>query len=392
LLYINYSGDTSNLIMMDFVIPHNLPTIGREEVTAITDAIKNREFTNGTRVEEFEVLFSGYMGRKSAATSSGTSALHLALIALGISVGDEVILPSYVCTGPALGILYLGAKPVLTDIEYDFNISVSDLERKITEKTKAVIVPHMFGYPANLAEIKELLDKKNIYLIEACAQAVGATYDKRLVGAFGDISCFSFSSTKVISSIQGGMICSDNMGWIETVKDIRYYDKPLSIDLTKFRGRDLMYDHDPRMKYTYRMSDVEAAMGIVQLKKLDSFIKRRRRIAKLYNDELKSVTLPPTEDKKRHIYYRYVIRSYVDNLKFAKALNARNILVGMPNTPPLHHRAILGESCKGEFPKTSEVIKSAISLPIYPSLTDEEAQFVVDNVNKVANYLSGGQQ
>ena len=144
---------------------------------------------------------------------------------LGIADKDEVILPSYTCLAVALPVLYQQARPVLADVGSDFNISVDDIRKKITDKTKAVIVPHMFGYPADLDEIRELCDDKNIYLIEDCAQSISAEYKGEKVGTLGDISIFSFYATKIISTIQGGMVCTKNSDWIQTIKDLRYHDQ-----------------------------------------------------------------------------------------------------------------------------------------------------------------------
>ena len=158
------------------MIPHNKPTIGSEEIQAVARALQNLELTIGTTVKEFEGAFSKFIGVGFAATSSGTAALHLALIVLGVQKDDEVILPSYTCIAVALPVLYQQGKPILADITDDYNISVEDIRKKITDKTKAVILPHIFGYPADLDEIKELCEKNDIYLIEDCAQASGATY------------------------------------------------------------------------------------------------------------------------------------------------------------------------------------------------------------------------
>ena len=193
-----------NIKFQNKIISHNKPTIGAEEIKAAADCIGNLELTMGTKVKEFEKAFTKYVGVNSVATSSGTSALHLALIATGISRNDEVIVPSYTCIAVALPVLYQQARPILADVRDDYNISVEDIKSKITDKTKAVIVPHMFGYPADLKEIKELCEEYNLYLVEDCAQAIGALYNGKKVGTIGDISIFSFYATKMITTIQGG--------------------------------------------------------------------------------------------------------------------------------------------------------------------------------------------
>jgi len=358
---------------MKTLVSHSKPTIGVEEIKAAVDTLSNLELTAGTKVKEFEKIFSEYIGINAIATSSGTSALHLALIAIGISKNDEVIIPSYTCVAVAFPVLYQQAKPILADVNDDYNISVKDIKRKITKKTKAVIVPHMFGYPADLDEIKEICEEKDIYLIEDCAQSIGATYNDKKVGTFGDISIFSFNATKMMTTIQGGMVCTNNSDWIQIFKDLRYHDQLRSLE-----------DADLRLKYSYRMSDVGAAMGVVQLKKLGYFIKRRREIASLYREELNDMVMHPRESsEKRHVYFRYVIKIPYPSLAVIEKLREQNVICEIMHMPPLPRRVLLKEFNKdAEFPKAEEIINFTISLPIYPSLKDEEATYIADIFNK----------
>jgi len=355
------------------MIPHNKPTIGNEEIKAVANALYNLELTMGTKVKEFEKAFSKYIGINAAATSSGTSALHLALIAIGVSKNDEVIIPSYTCVAVAFPVLYQQAKPILADVNDDYNISVEDIRRKITEKTKAVIVPHMFGYPANLNAIKELCEENNIYLIEDCAQSISALYHNKKVGTIGDISIFSFYATKMMTTIQGGMVCARNSEWTTTIKELR--------DPDQYRSTE--DDLDTRLKYRYTMSDVGAAVGIIQLKKLNHFINRRREIASIYRKELENMIHPIEKEDRIHVYSRYIIRTpYKPNMLIGK-LQKRNIVCAMMHVPPLHRRALLKKfNSNAKCPKTEEIVNSAISLPIYPSLTDVEVIHVVDILNR----------
>lgn len=358
------------------IISHSKPTIGVEEIKAAVDTLSNLELTVGTKVREFESAFSDYIGLNSAATSSGTSALHLALIAIGISKNDEVIIPSYTCIAVAFPVLYQQAKPIMADVGDDYNISFEDIKRKITDKTKAVIVPHMFGYPADLEEIKELCEERDIYLVEDCAQSVGALYHNKKVGTIGDISIFSFNAAKMMTTIQGGMVCTNNSDWIETFKDLRYHDQLRSFE-----------DTDLRLKYSYRMSDVGAAMGIVQLKKLDYFMKRRREIASLYREKLNDKIIHPQESsKKRHVYFRYVIKIPYSSPTVIEKMREKNVICAIMHMPPPHRRAVLKAfNNDAEFPKAEEIVNYTVSLPIYPSLKDEEAEYVANTFNKVVN-------
>jgi perosamine synthetase len=355
------------------MIPHNKPSIGEEEIKAAADTLGNLELTVGTKVEAFERAFSDYIGVNSVATSSGTSALHLALIAIGVTKNDEVIMPSYTCIAVALPVLYQQATPILADVGDDYNISVEDVKKRITEKTKAVIVPHMFGYPADLNEIREICEENNVYLVEDCAQAIGARYQDKKVGTIGDISIFSFYATKMMTTIQGGMICTNNSDWIQMIKDLRYHDQCRSLD-----------DTDPRLKYSYKMSDVGAAIGIIQLKKLDYFIKRRREIASIYREKLDDNVMHPLESTdKKHIYSRYVIGTLYDPSEIIEKMREQNIICERIYVPPLHRRVLLKKfNSNAEFPKTEEILNSTISLPMYPSLRDEEVEYVVDVFNE----------
>ena len=361
----------------NMIIPHNKPTIGVEEIKAAVDALSNLELTVGTKVEEFEEVFFDYLGVNSAATSSGTSALHLALIAIGVLKDDEVIMPSYTCIAVALPVLYQQAKPVLADVNEDYNISAEDVKGKITNKTKAVIVPHMFGYPADLEEIKDLCEENEIYLVEDCAQSIGALYHGKKVGTMGDIAIFSFYATKMMTTIQGGMVCTNNPDWIQIIKDLRYHDQCRSLD-----------DTDPRMKYSYMMSDVGAAIGIIQLKKLDYFIKKRREIAYIYREKLDSqiVMHPQENEEKKHVYSRYVIRTPYKPSVIIEKMGEQNVICERMYVPPLHRRALIRKfNSNARFPKTEEILDLEISLPIYPSLEDEEVECVADAFNEVVN-------
>jgi perosamine synthetase len=365
----------ANIKSQKVTIAHNKPTIGHEEIKAVVSTLANLELTLGTKVEAFEKDFSKYIGINSVATSSGTSALHLALSAIGISKNDEVILPSYTCIAVALPILYQQAKPILADVKDDYNISVEEIEEKITDRTKAVIVPHMFGYPADLNEIKELCEENGIYLVEDCAQSIGALYDNKKVGGIGDISVFSFYATKMMTTIKGGMVCTNNPDWIQTIKDLRYHDQCR-----------LFEDDDLRIKYSYMMSDIEAVIGIVQLNKLDDFINRRIRIAELYKNGLSDnrVMHPVQSNIKKPVYSRYVIRTPYNPSTIIEKLKENNIICERMHIPPLHRRALLKQFNKGtQFEKTEEIINSAISLPIYPSLSDEDVEHVIDVFNKI---------
>ena len=356
------------------VIPHNRPTIGQEEIEEVVGCLLNNELTIGTKVKQFENTFQSFIGIDSVAVSSGTSAIHLALIALDIKENDEVIIPTYTCSAVGFPILYQCATPILTDVNRDYNISINEIEKNISTRTKAVIVPHMFGCPAGINEIKEICVDNNIFLLEDCAQSIGAKINNKMMGTYGDISIFSFYATKMITSIQGGMICSNNPEYMDLIRDLRYHDQVCS-------------NNDKRIKYSYMMSDINAAIGNKQLSKLKRFINRRREISTIYKDNIQGVEHPIEEHNKFHVFSRYVIKTLYKE-KLIMELNRNGISTASMHDPPLHKRALFNLNPSRNYPETEKIIQTAVSLPIYPSLTDDEAIFISDTINKILiNYV-----
>jgi perosamine synthetase len=334
------------------MIHHSRPTITEEDIGAVKEILLSLQIGQGSQVEFFERELAGFIGKRYAlAVNSGTSALHLALLSLGVGKGDEVILPSYLCTSVLNAVNYTGAKPVLADIELNnLCISLSDTKKKMTKKTKAIIVVHTFGAPADIDEFC----KFGISIIEDCATSIGAECAGRKTGSFGTISIFSFYATKVITTGFGGMALTDSE---------ELYNKML--DLREFDGRT-----DYKVRYNYKMSDIEAALGRSQLKRLPNFIKKRRKIAGFYTERLKGRFKTP--ETPGHIFYRYILlterRDY-----FAERLKEAGIETKPPVYKPLH--SYLGID---GFPNTEKVQAEGLSLPIYPSLSDEEAERVLE--------------
>jgi dTDP-4-amino-4,6-dideoxygalactose transaminase len=350
------------------MIPHSKPTLDQRDYDAVLKVLRSGQISQGEYVKRFEANLSEFVGVKGGvATNSGTSALHLALLALEVGKGDEIILPSYVCTALLNAINYVMATPILVDIEPDsFNLDAKRVKESLTEKTKAIIVPHLFGLPANLEELLSF----GIPLIEDCAQALGATYKGKQAGSFGALSIFSFYATKVIASGEGGMVLSDSPHLLERVRDLLDYD-----------NRD-----DYKIRFNYRMTDLQAALGISQMEKLPSFLERRRSIAKRYSLELANTPalLPREYPEREHIFYRYVIRVKGDIQRFLEQIKREDICCERPVYRPLHYYP--GHS---DFPHTNSIWNSALSIPIYPSLTSDEVTEVIRGVKGV---LEGGGQ
>jgi perosamine synthetase len=336
-------------------IPHSRPTIDHEEIAAVTAVLGSGQLAQGEQVLQFEKDLALLVDVGGAvAVSSGTAALHLSLLALKIGEGDEVVIPSFVCPALLNAIRYVRAAPILADIDQEsFNIDVRDLKCRITRKTKAVIVPHMFGLPADIREIVAL----GVPVIEDCAQALGSRYKGAPSGSFGALSIFSFYATKVICTGEGGMVAANDGQLLDRIRDLRDYDEKA----------------DDRLRYNCKLTDLQAALGLTQLRKLPALISRRRVLARQYDEFLRKRLLPapacpPDRD---HIYYRYVIRT-----KRVAELLAAGESVGIayrrPVFKPLHH--YLGMT---GYPQTEAAFLETVSLPIYPSLHDEEINAIL---------------
>jgi dTDP-4-amino-4,6-dideoxygalactose transaminase len=263
-----------------------------------------------------------------------------------------------VCLALLNAVHYVHATPVLADIDPTTqNMDPDDVKKRLTRRTKAIIVPHMFGLAANLESLLTL----GVPIIEDCAQAVGTTYNGRTVGAFGHVAVFSFYATKVITTGEGGMVLSNSQDILHRVRDLRECDQK----------------DDPGVRYNYKMTDMQAALGIAQLGQLDGFIKARRSIAQRYTEAFSTlpVVLPPRDDG--HIYYRYVVRVEDDARPVIDRLSQKRIQCAQPVYKPLH--SYLGNA---NCPKTEEVWIQSVSIPIYPSLSEKDVDEVADSVTE----------
>ncbi len=309
--------------------------------------VRSGQLAQGPRVARFEAAMARRLGLEhAAAVSSGTAALHLALLALGVGAGDEVILPSLVCTAPLHAVLAVGARPRLADCDpATANVDPASARRAVTRRTKAVIVAHAFGLPADLAELCALGPP----VIEDCAQALGAAYRGRPAGSLGEVCILSFYATKMLATGEGGMVLSSRRRLVERVRDLRSYDEQVTF----------------RPRFNYKMTDVAAALGLEQLRRLDAFVARRRALAAAYDRALRGVAvrLPPRPADRGHCFHRYVVRASRAAAPILAALEVRGIAARRPIFRPLH--AYLG--LEG-FPGAREAWRTMLSLPIYPTL------------------------
>jgi perosamine synthetase len=341
------------------IVPHSRPTLGRDDIDAVAKVVASGMIAQGEKVREFEHLVARFVGVKHAvACSSGTSALHLALFGLGVGSGDEVIVPSFVCSSPFFAALHSSAVPRIVDIASSgFNVSAKSVEVGVSSRTKVVVVPHMFGSAAKVDEVRGL----GIPVVEDCALALGAEYNGRRVGGFGELSVFSFYATKMITTGEGGMILTDNKEFYASIVGARDYD-----------GKSL-----DTVRFNYKMTDFQAALGINQLGKLKNFIARRRELAKLYDHGFESCGVVIPETRNGPVYYRYVVL-VGDPVAVRAEARECGIHCERPVFLPLH-RGLGVSGC----PHSDQAFDHALSVPIYPGLSDEEAGYVVDKLSKI---------
>ena len=332
-----------------------------EDVAGVIDVLHSGLLTQGKIVASFEKRLASFIGVNHAvAVSSGTAALHLSLLSLGVGHGSEVILPSYVCTALLNAIHYVRATPVLVDIDPDtYNISVEEAKKAISNKTSAMIIPHMFGLSADMEGILSL----GVPVIEDCAQAVGATYKTKKVGSLGHTAIFSCYATKMLCAGEGGLVLSNDPRIISQIKDLRDYDEKETYIV----------------RYNYKLTDIQAALGESQLKRLSSLIMERKEIARIYNDGLKdiAVTLPGVPDGREHVYYRYIVL-LEKPAEFMREMEKRGIECRRPVFRPLHRYLNLPG-----YSVTEDVWSRAVSIPIYPSLPTEEAHRIVEAIKEI---------
>ncbi len=341
------------------MISHSRPTLDDSDRKAVLSVLESGHLVQGEKVACFEKDLAAYIGTKSGvAVSSGTAALHLALLGLEVGPGDEVIFPTFVCGALLQAVSYVRATPVLADIDSrTFNIDAGSLKKRITKKTRAIIVPHMFGLPADMEEILSL----GIPVIEDCAQAIGSKYGSAKTGSLGKISIFSFYATKMLATGEGGMVLSDDEGILERIRDLRDYDER----------------EDLQLRFNYKMTDMQAALGVSQLKKLPLFIWRRKEIAECFNRCLDGGSaLPPVSPPGReHVYYRYVILHEGDSASFIHDMRRKGIDCRRPVFKPLHRYLNLSG-----YPVAEDVWRRSSSIPIYPSMMNGQRKHITEHL------------
>jgi len=368
------------------MIPLTRPEFGDEEARAVADALKSGWVVQGPRVAEFERLVAGRLGAShGVATTSCTTALHLAFITSRIGPGDEVICPSYSFIASANAIVHAGATPVFADIENDtWNLDPSDVARRVSSKTKAVLAVHQVGLAADLDRLREAVPD-GVAIIEDAACAIGSLYKGRPIGSHGHAACLSFHPRKTISLGEGGMLLTDDPAVAERARTLRSHGASVS-DLDRHQAKGLVYEEYRELGYNYRMTDIQAAIGIEQMKRLDDFLARRRAVASRYNAAFcnsEHVQTPAQPPYAQHSYQSYAIR-----LRPACRLDRDDVMRELIEAgiacrrgiPPIHLEPLYLDRARAALPVTEAVAAESIFLPMYASLSEADQARVIDAV------------
>jgi perosamine synthetase len=372
------------------MIPVARPYIGSEEEEAVAEVLRSGWITQGPRVAEFERKFSEYIGCSQAvAVSSCTTALHLALVACGVGPGDEVICPSLSFIATANAIAYAGATAVFADINIDtFNLDSSAIEKLVTPRTKAILVVHQIGLAADMAPLLEMAAQHNLRVIEDAACAIGSEYKGELIGRpLGTMACFSFHPRKILTTGEGGMITTSDVEVAERLRRLRQHAMSLS-DMARHKSKNVAIETYDEVGFNYRMTDMQAAIGIVQLGRLKKFLERRRYLAQRYTDGLQDVSwmqCPVVPADCRHNYQSYMVRllgsagakrDVIMQELLEKGISTRRAIMAI-------HREVPYQSTRWSLPQTDLVTDTGLILPLFHQMTETEQDYILDAVRRV---------
>jgi dTDP-4-amino-4,6-dideoxygalactose transaminase len=372
--------------------------LGREEEREVLKVLRSRWLSTGPVTERFEKAYSRYLnGGFAVAVSNGTAALHLALACMDLKQGDEVILPSLTFVATANAVLYVGGRPTFADIVStdDLNISPEEIERKISKRTKAIVVMHYGGYPCDMESILAIGKKHRLHVVEDAAHAPGSEYHGEKCGTLGTLSCFSFFSNKNLVTGEGGMVFTRSQAFAERVRTMRSHGmKALSWD--KYRGHLSSYDIGD-LGYNYRTTEIQSALGLIQLKKLDRNNQKRRKLVKAYRRELQgtegiSIPFPGYGTGPSYHLFPVLISPSIPRDKVMEGLRGHGIQTSI-HYPPIHlfslYRKEFGYK-KGMLPKTEEVSRREVTLPLHPGMNGDDVRWIAKKLRRVIRDLKKG--
>ncbi|MFH1445177.1 MAG: DegT/DnrJ/EryC1/StrS family aminotransferase [Nanoarchaeota archaeon] len=379
-------------------LPFGKPTVGEEEINEMIDTLKSGWLSMGPKTIKFEERFKEYVGSNFAVScNSCTMALFLSLHAIGVKKGDEVILPTTTFASAANVVVHLGAKPVFVDITRNtYNIDPEKIEQAITKKTKAIMPMHYAGHAADMDKIMDIAKKHSIPVVEDAAHGIGTLYKGKKIGSVGDFTCFSFYATKTMTTGEGGMITTNNEEAANRLKTLRLHG--ISSDAWKrYSDKGSWYYEVTEAGFKANMTDMQAALGLHQLNKLEGFIETRKKNADYYTSrfsELEEITTPKTLEYTRHSWYIYPI--LVDGLKinrdeFIKAMRAENMGTSV-HFIPLHLQPFYQKTFgykKGDFPNAEGIYERMVSLPFFSHMTEKDTEDVANAVERIVNYYRG---
>jgi dTDP-4-amino-4,6-dideoxygalactose transaminase len=378
------------------LIPFHRASVGEEEVAAIAEVLRSGWLTMGTKTFEFEREFAKYVGaRHAVSVCSGTAALHLALEACGLQPGDEVLIPTTTFTATGEVVTYLGARPVLIDIDAStLNVDARLVRRKITSRTRAMIPVHMAGQPCDLDEIHCIAKEHGLRVLEDAAHSIPSAYRGRRIGCLSELTAFSFYATKTLTTGEGGMITTDNDDYAARMRMMRLHG--ISGDAWKRYGKNGSWFYEVvEAGFKYNPTDLQAALGLVQLSKCDSLNDARRRIAERYTsafNEIGALEPPTIMSDRTTSWHLYILRLRLEQLQidrnaFIQKLKECGIGTSV-HFIPLHLHPYYQRTYgyrRGDFPIAETEFERCLSLPIYPGMSDQDVEQVIDSVTEIAN-------
>ena len=373
------------------MIPYGRQTIEEDDIQAVVDVLRSDYLTTGPKIAEFEKMVADYVGAKYAvAISNGTSALHAACFAAGIQPGDEVITTPLTFAASSNCVLYCGGTPVFADVDpKTYNIDPEDIRRKITDKTKAIIAVHLAGQPCDMDEIHKIAKEHDLIVIEDGAHALGSVYKGKKVGTLSDMTTFSFHPVKPITTGEGGMIVTDNEEFYQKMMLFRSHGITRDENLMTRNDGPWFYQQLD-LGYNYRITDIQCALGCSQMKKLDRFLALRKEIVARYNEafaDCENIVTPYQLPETESGWQLYIVQvKNCDRRKVFEALREHGIAVNVHYIPVYLHPYYQEHGYKDVHCRNAEEVYShIISLPLYPTLTEEQQQYVIETLKYVIN-------